>query len=85
VQNASSLKRLIHLPDEPAGVHLTKEQIMSEQILKYEESVKAGSYLLVAHGSAEEVAQAQKLLQGTGASEVNVHTADALEAVAGRR
>ena len=51
--------------------------ISKKQILKYEESVKAGSYLLVAHGSAEQVAQAQNLLQGTGATEVNVHNAAA--------
>ena len=49
--------------------------ISKKQILKYEESVKAGSYLLVAHGSPAEVAQAQKLLQGTGAVELNVHNA----------
>ena len=51
--------------------------ISKQQILKYEETVKAGSYLLVAHGSPEEVAQAQNLLQGTGATEVNVHSATA--------
>ena len=51
--------------------------ISKQQILKYEEYVKAGSYVLVAHGSPEEVAQAQNLLQGTGATEVNVHSAAA--------
>ena len=49
--------------------------ISKQQILKYEETVKAGSYLLVAHGSPEQVAQAQSLLQGTGATELNVHNA----------
>lgn len=51
--------------------------ISKQQILKYEETVKAGSYLLVAHGSPEEVVLAQKLLQDTGATEVNVHNAAA--------
>ena len=51
--------------------------ISKQQILKYEETVKAGSYLLVAHGSPEEVALAQNLLTGTGAAEVNVHSAAA--------
>jgi uncharacterized membrane protein len=51
--------------------------ISKQHILKYEESVKAGSYLLVAHGAPEEVALAQSLLQGTGAAEVNVHSATA--------
>jgi len=51
--------------------------ISKEHILKYEQSVKAGSYLVVAHGSAEEAARAQKLLQGTGAAELNLHGAAA--------
>ena len=51
--------------------------ISKQQILKYEESVKAGSYVLIAHGSPKEVAQAQNLLQKTGAAEVNVHNAAA--------
>ncbi len=51
--------------------------ISKQQILKYEESVKAGSYLLVAHGSPEEVAKAQDLLKATGATELTVHGAAA--------
>ena len=47
--------------------------ISKEHILKYEQSVKAGNYLVIAHGTREEAAQAQKLLQGTGAAELNVH------------
>ena len=51
--------------------------ISKQHILKYEESVKAGSYLLVAHGSPDEVALAQNLLRGTGAVELNAHNAAA--------
>jgi hypothetical protein len=45
----------------------------SKHILKYEEHLKGGKYLLMTHGSAEEVTRAQKILQGTGALEVTHH------------
>ena len=48
--------------------------VSKQHILKYEESVKAGKYLVVAHGSAAEVAKAQPVLQGSGAAELNAHT-----------
>ena len=51
--------------------------IDKQHILKYEERVKAGSYLLVAHGSPEQVSLAQSLLQDTGAAEVNLHSSAA--------
>ena len=40
--------------------------ISKQQILEYEETVKAGSYLLVAHGSPEDVAQAQTCCRAPG-------------------
>jgi uncharacterized membrane protein len=49
--------------------------IGKQHILKYEETVQAGKYVVVAHGSADEVARAQTILQGTGAAELNAHTA----------
>ncbi len=47
--------------------------IAKEHILKYEQSVKAGSYLVIAHGSPEEVAKAQELLKASGATDLTVH------------
>jgi hypothetical protein len=47
--------------------------ISKEHILKYEESVKAGKYLVIAHGSAEEVQKAKKILEGSKPAELNVH------------
>jgi hypothetical protein len=47
--------------------------ISKQHILKYEEYVKAGKYLVVAHGTPQDVAKAQKVLAGTGASELTVH------------
>ena len=52
---------------------LTSLGISKEHILKYEESVTAGKYLVIAHGSAEEVTKARQLLEGTGASQLTVH------------
>lgn len=49
--------------------------ISDQHILKYEESVRAGSYLVVAHGSPGEVAAAQEILQQTAHTELNLHTA----------
>lgn len=47
--------------------------VSKKHILKYEEELKAGKYLLIAHGSAEEVARAQNILKGSGAAEVTQH------------
>ncbi|HKB40755.1 MAG TPA: general stress protein [Gemmataceae bacterium] len=51
--------------------------ISKQHILKYEESVKAGKYLVIAHGSADEVAKARQILQGTSPSELTLHAESA--------
>jgi hypothetical protein len=51
--------------------------ISKQHILKYEECVKAGKYLVVAHGSAADTKKAQALLAGTKPEEVNAHVAGA--------
>ena len=47
--------------------------VSKKHILKYEEQLKAGKYLLIAHGSAEEVARAQNILKDSKAAEVTHH------------
>jgi hypothetical protein len=47
--------------------------ISKQHILKYQETIKAGKYVVVAHGAPEEVARAEHVLRGSGAAEVNVH------------
>jgi len=44
-----------------------------EPIIKYENHVKAGKYLVIAHGSGEEVERARNILQGTAATELHLH------------
>ena len=55
--------------------------VSKQHILKYEEHLKGGKYLLITHGSAEEVTRAQKILQGTGALEVTHHVEASAEAL----
>jgi hypothetical protein len=47
--------------------------ISKQHILKYEESVKAGKYLVIAHGTAEEVTKAKQILGETRPAELNAH------------
>jgi len=48
--------------------------VSKQHILKYEEQLKAGKYLLVAHGSDNEVRRAHTLLGQTEAAELTAHT-----------
>jgi hypothetical protein len=55
------------------GAGLFSLGIPKDSILKYEESVKAGKFLLIAHGTADEVQHARNILQNSGAEQINVH------------
>lgn len=48
--------------------------VSKKHIVKYEEELKSGKYLLIAHGSAEEVDRARKILSDTGSEQLNMHT-----------
>jgi hypothetical protein len=47
--------------------------IGKQHILKYEQSVRAGKYLVIAHGSPDDVNRAKQVLAGTKPAELNVH------------
>jgi hypothetical protein len=47
--------------------------IPKENALKYESSVKAGKFLLIAHGTSEEADLARRILSNTAAEEINIH------------
>ena len=49
--------------------------IPKDSVLKYESSLKSNKFLLVAHGSEEEVEKASKILGTTNATETTIHTA----------
>jgi hypothetical protein len=56
------------------GAGLYSLGIPKDSIVKYETSVKAGKFILIAHGTPDEVEKARGILQTAGAEQVNVHT-----------
>jgi hypothetical protein len=58
------------------GAGLFSIGIPKDSAVKYESSVKAGKFLLLAHGTAEEAEAARRILANTSAEEVNVHSPD---------
>lgn len=55
------------------GAGLYSLGIPKNSILKYETAIKAGKYIVVAHGTAEEVEAAKEIIEGTKAVESEVH------------
>jgi hypothetical protein len=51
--------------------------IPKESVLRYETSLKAGKFMLLAHGTPEEVTRAKTILSTSGASETSLHMNDA--------
>jgi hypothetical protein len=64
------------------GAGLYSVGIPKNSILKYETAIKAEKFLLVAHGTADEVAKARDILGATGPSEINQHTLETSTQVA---
>lgn len=54
---------------------LTSIGIPEDSVVKYELEVKAGKFLVLAHGTAAMVEQARTLLGTTGASQLQIHAA----------
>ena len=55
------------------GAALYSIGIPKDSIVKYETSIKSNKFLLVAHGTGEEVKQAHKILEVTKATETTIH------------
>lgn len=47
--------------------------IPKDSVVRYEEAVKADHFLVLAHGSADEVKRAKEILQTSSPTELNVH------------
>jgi hypothetical protein len=62
------------------GAGLYSLGIPKDSVVKYESSVKAGKFMLVAHGTSDEVQKARDILQGSEAEEINIHQMPAEEA-----
>jgi uncharacterized membrane protein len=59
------------------GAGLYSIGIPEKSILQYETSLKAGKFMLVIHGTSDEVTRAKAILTDSGASETQLHLADA--------
>ena len=55
------------------GAGLYSIGIPKDSVLKYEIQLKADKFLLVGHGTPEEIAKAAEVLKGTAAVEMDVH------------
>jgi len=64
------------------GAGLYSIGIPKKSVLKYETSLKAGKFMLIVHGTVDEVSRAKEILGTAGASETNLHLADATAALA---
>lgn len=53
--------------------------IPKDSVIEYESAIRADSFVVMAHGSAREVAEAEEILAGTSASRVDVHLAPVVE------
>jgi hypothetical protein len=63
------------------GAGLYSVGIPEDSVIKYDVALKAGKYLLVVNGSAEEVVRAKAILAtANGATDVEAHVADTLAA-----
>lgn len=59
------------------GAGLFSIGVPKHSILKYETSLKAGQFMLVVHGSADEVTRAKAVLATSGAAQTQLHLLDA--------
>src|SRR5580700_9336131 len=59
------------------GAALYSIGIPKQSVLQYETSIKAGSFMLAVHGTPEDVTRAQAILSTSGASDMQLHLAEA--------
>ncbi len=62
------------------GAALYSVGIPKDSVVRYEAALKADKYLVVFHGSADEVAKAREILKSSKATSVNEHPAQAATA-----
>jgi uncharacterized membrane protein len=62
------------------GAGLYSIGIPKDSILKYETALRSDQFVLIAHGTAAEVAKARDIIQTTHPAEVNIHSGEAVAA-----
>ena len=55
------------------GAGLYSIGIPKDSIMQYETAVKSDKFLVIAHGTADEVAKAKSILETAGATQIDVH------------
>ncbi|MEN6621827.1 MAG: general stress protein [Smithella sp.] len=55
------------------GAALYSIGIPKDSIVKYETALKSDKFLVIAHGTPDEVAKAKSILESTGAEEISAH------------
>ena len=58
------------------GAALASIGIPENSILQYETSIKAGKFMMLLHGTPEEVARAKTILSTSGASNIQLHASE---------
>jgi len=48
--------------------------IPKDSVVKYETAIKSAKFLVIAHGTADEVAKARSILETAGAAQIDVHS-----------
>ena len=48
--------------------------IPKDSVMKYETAIKSAKFLVIAHGTADEVAKAKSILETAGAAQIDVHS-----------
>jgi len=61
------------------GAGLYSIGIPKDSVVKYEAAIKSDKFLVLAHGTADEVAKARDIMQSTRPVEVGLHAADRAE------
>ena len=62
------------------GAGLYSMGIPKDSIVKYETALKTDQFLLIAHGTAAEVAQAKEIIETTHPSQLALHSSEAAAA-----
>jgi hypothetical protein len=65
------------------GAGLYSIGIPKNSVLKYETAIKGGKYLVIAHGTTDEVTKAKEIIESTEAVESTIHHGEKVEKTAG--
>ena len=55
------------------GAGLYSAGIPKDSVVKYETAIKSDKFLVIAHGTLDEVAKAKSILETTGAAQIAAH------------